>query len=96
MQDKMKILLISPPHIEDNTHNSWLGDCFGYERAREVSFELADWYRQLADMYGCTFMDASQYITASLTDSIHIDAGNHRKLAEAIAEIIDREKLLNP
>ena len=94
MHDRMKVLLISPPHIGENIRASWLGDCFGYERAIKVSTELADWYKQLSDMYGCTFLNAADIITASHEDSIHPTAEGHKKLAAAIFETINKEHLL--
>ena len=88
MQDKMQILLISPPHVGEHTRDSWLGDCFGYERAREVSLELAGWYRQLAEMYGCRFLDAAKVVTASPADSAHLEPEEQKRLGREIGEIV--------
>ncbi|SCW35445.1 Lysophospholipase L1 [Ruminococcaceae bacterium YRB3002] len=87
-QDRFKVVLMSPPHIAPSIRDSWLGDSFGYENACRVSQELAGWYKQLADMYGCLFLDAAQIVTASDSDGCHLDAENQRKLGRAVAELI--------
>ena len=38
--------------------------------------------------YGVDFLNASDYAEASETDAIHLDAENHRRLAEGFAEKI--------
>lgn len=96
LRDQFKILLVSPPHIAETIKESWLGDCFGYENARKLSMELASWYKQLADMYGCLFLDASEYVKASEIDGCHLDAENQKKLGRVFAEfILNEEKILN-
>lgn len=85
-----KVLLISPPHIGEGITHSWLGDPFGYENARRVSMELADWYVQLAKMYHTEFLDAAKYVRVSDVDSCHMDAENQRKLGQVIAEIVKK------
>ena len=87
-KDGFKILLISPPYITEAIKESWLGDSFGYENARKLTMELAAWYKDLAKMYNCFYMDASTIVTASDTDGCHLDAENQRKLGKAVAEYI--------
>ena len=84
MNDSAKILLVSPPLIGEHIRDSWLGDSFGYERSREVSTELGSWYERLAATYGCSFIDASKYITASDTDSCHLTVEGNAILAKVI------------
>lgn len=90
--DGFKILLVSPPVISEAIKDSWLGDSFGYENARKVSLELADWYRQLAGMYNCEFLDASEHVNVSNTDGCHMDAENQRRLGRVIAEYLKEGK----
>ena len=85
-EDTFKVLLVSPPHISEAIKTSWLGDSFGYENARKVSMELSDWYKQLADMYHCEFLNAAEYVHASDTDGCHMDAANQKRLGEVIFE----------
>lgn len=86
MKDRMQILLISPPLLGDNLQNSWLGECFEEEKAKKVCGELAGWYKQLAEMYDCMFLDAAEIVKPSPADSVHLDAEGHKKLAEAICK----------
>ena len=83
-EDCFKVLLVSPPVISDAIKTSWLGDSFGYENAIKVSGELSDWYKQLADMYHCEFLDVSICAQTSELDGVHLDADNQKKLADVI------------
>ena len=40
---------------------------------------------RFAEQHGCEFFDASEVIVSSDVDGIHLDAGEHRKLGEAVA-----------
>ena len=86
--DQFKVLLVSPPHISEAITTSWLGDSFGYENGRKLSMELAAWYVQLAEMYGCMFLDAAEHVRTSDTDGCHMDAENQRKLARVLADLV--------
>ena len=87
-EDRIKFILISPPHVGEQINQSYFGDSFGYDNAVKVSKELASWYEKLADMYGCSFIDAAKYVTVSSADSIHMDSANHKILADVIAKKI--------
>lgn len=84
MQGKMKILLVSPPHVGEKIRSSRFGDSFGFEKSRITSMKLAPLYEDLADRYGIAFMDAAEYVTVSDVDSIHLDAEEQIKLGEAV------------
>jgi lysophospholipase L1-like esterase len=88
--DRFRILLVSPPHIAPEIRDSWLGDSFGFENAVKVSKELTDWYKSLAGMYGCEYLDATEYVKASEVDGVHLDAEGQMKLGTVIAECIKR------
>ena len=87
-QGRFKIVLVSPPLISEAIKESWLGDSFEYEEACRRSAGLADWYRQLADMYGALFVNAAEHVTASDADGWHLDAENQRKLGQVMADCI--------
>ena len=89
--DRIRVILVSPPHIADSIKDSWLGDSFGYENSVKLSKELSSWYKQLADMYGCTFVDASGYVKVSDADGVHMDAEAQRKLGKVLAEVVLKE-----
>lgn len=85
-KEAFKVLLVSPPPIGEAIKESWLGDSFGYENARKVSLELPAWYKTLAEMYGCDYLNAAEYVQVSAADGVHLDAEGQRKLGEVIAE----------
>ena len=83
--DRYGVLLMAPPPINEGIHGSWLGDVFEFEVGQKKTLELAKWYRQLAEQYGCAFLDAADYAQASALDGIHMDNDNQIKLGEAVA-----------
>jgi lysophospholipase L1-like esterase len=42
-------------------------------------------------MYGCTFVDAAEYVKVSAADGVHMDAEAQRKLGNILAEVILKE-----
>ena len=93
MEDKMKILLVAPPVTGKTGKGSWLEDCFDFQNAAEVSSKLPDWYRKLARMYGCFFLDAGKVVSVSDADGVHLDAENQILLGEAIHALLMKEIL---
>lgn len=51
----------------------------------ENSWKLAERLKEQAELNGFYFMDAAQYAEASKADAVHLDAENHAKLADAVA-----------
>jgi hypothetical protein len=62
-----------------------------FEGGGEKSRRFPGHYRRFAEQYGCGFLDASEVITSSDTDGIHLAAGEHRKLGEAVAARVRSE-----
>ena len=58
----------------------------------EVSYrnsrEIAPLYKELADKYGCMYLDCTDKIKVSDIDSEHLPEESHRKLADLIYELI--------
>lgn len=75
-----KVLLISPPPVGELTDMAEM-----FEGAQEKSARFAGHYRYFAEQYGCGFLDAGAVISSSDVDGIHLQAGEHRKLGEAVA-----------
>lgn len=75
-----KILLLAPPPLLKLTN---LTETFedGYEKSRKLSL----YYRQIADQYGCSFLDTAEVITSSRVDGIHLDVTEHQKLGRLLA-----------
>ena len=75
------ILVVCPPDIvipESGIEDPrYIG---GSERIKK----LAVVFKEVADKYGCDFLDAGQYITSSKIDGFHFDPEGHKKLAEVL------------
>jgi hypothetical protein len=56
-----------------------------FEGAGEKSLRLHEHYRQVAAECGCHFFDAGCVIRTSDIDGVHLGAGEHGKLATALA-----------
>ncbi len=79
-----EILLLAPPPI-GSVPEEWAESFIG---AESKSKQVATYYQRIADEYQCEFLDTSQYVTSSETDGIHWDAGEHEKLAKALAPLV--------
>ena len=80
------VLLVSPPHIT-NTDNFDISQQFpdGLERSKS----LAALYQHIAELHGCHFFDAGQVAQTSSIDGIHLDALNHKRIAEGLTQKIE-------
>lgn len=82
-----KILVVSPIHISAAGLNEHMREYF--DQASEIKARaLAGVYRQLAQQYGCAFMDAAQYASPSLIDGIHMEPEGHSMLGDAAARAV--------
>jgi lysophospholipase L1-like esterase len=78
-----RVLLVAPPPVGKLTDFVEL-----FEGAGEKSLRLAPAYRRVADKAGCTFFDAGAVIVSSDIDGIHLEASEHAKLGEALADAV--------
>ena len=76
------LLLVCPPAIGDLSHLPDLHAKIPDGDAR--SRALPAHYEALATTLGCHYLNSQEIITPSLTDGIHLEASEHRKLAAAI------------
>ena len=74
------VVLISPPPVGRLTD---LAEMF--ENSEEKSQRFRGHYERHAERLGCGFLDAGAFVSSSDLDGIHLDAGEHRKLGEAVA-----------
>ena len=81
-----EILIVSPVLIKEGISRSIYG-CFT-EEAAAMSRYFRPEYEAVAEQKNCHFFDASAVAEASEEDRLHMNAENHRKLAEALAEEI--------
>jgi len=79
-----KVLVVAPPHI---TELSEFVDEF--ESGKTKSRQLGYLYSQVAEEYGCEFLDASDVVVASNIDGVHLEAEEHIKLGHKISEIVE-------
>lgn len=79
---KPKALLICPAPTATFSPN--FADMF--VGAAEKSRQLAPYYQRQAELRGCAFLNAGQYITCSDRDGIHLEASEQQKLGQAVAD----------
>lgn len=87
-----QVLLVSPPPL---THAATRGLLAEFDAQGIVlSEQLADAYRQVAELEGCDFLDAGEVAHVGSFDGVHLDAAGHHALGLAIAaklqEMADR------
>ena len=56
----------------------------------EVSKQLKEVYRKIAEKYGCDFLAASDVAEPSEDDREHLNPEGHKRLAEAILQSVAR------
>jgi hypothetical protein len=81
-----KLLLICPPEVGDLSHLPDLDAKIPLGRSRSRRFP--GYYEALASALGCDYLNSQAIINTSTVDGIHLEASEHAKLAQAIAEKI--------
>jgi len=76
------VLLVAPPPTGKLT-----GYAEMFEGAEEKSRKFALYYRQVAEQYGCAFLDAGEHVVCSDIDGIHFEPEGHRSLGRAAARM---------
>lgn len=82
-----KIILVSPPEIGKGIRTSPFYGAF-FEEAVEESKKFPEYYRAVAEEYGCVFFNAAEYIYPSEVDSLHLTPEGHKVLAEKLYETV--------
>jgi hypothetical protein len=75
-----KVLLLAPPPVAKLT-----GFAEMLEGAEAKSRWFAEHYARVAEERGCAFLETGQVIASSDLDGIHLEAGEQKKLGEAVA-----------
>lgn len=78
-----QILVVSPIFVGEDIEQSWLWGMFDQASVAK-SRELARRYRLFAKLHGCHFFDAAEVAGPMRGEGIHLDAGGHGALADAI------------
>jgi lysophospholipase L1-like esterase len=78
-----KVLLMAPPPVGKLTEFAEM-----FDEAKVKSRKFSEYYRRVAEEYGCMLLDTSEVIVSSDLDGIHFEAGEHQKLGEAVAALV--------
>jgi lysophospholipase L1-like esterase len=73
------LLLAPPPTTRLNEYAEM------FKGAEEKSKKFSYYYGRVAQEMGCAFLDTGTVIASSPLDGIHFEAGEHRKLGQAVA-----------
>jgi lysophospholipase L1-like esterase len=79
------VLLLAPPPL---ARLSDFADMFG--GGTEKALHLGRLYSEVAKLRGCHFLDTQGVIHSSDLDGIHLEAAQHRALAEAVAREVKK------
>jgi lysophospholipase L1-like esterase len=82
--DTPDILLLAPAVIKEIEEFEIM-----FSGGRKKSKEFSLRYRELAEIYGCHFLDTSTLMTVSDADGIHFEPEAHQALADRLAEEIE-------
>ena len=82
-----EILLVSPILLGEDVWKEEFDPEFS-EESVVVSKTLAAEYAELAEKYGCRFLDAASVAVPGKADQEHMDAESHGRLADAVYEKI--------
>lgn len=83
----IKLLIVSPLHLEDDVWKKKYDVDFD-EKSVEVSRNLTKVYKDIAKKHKSYFIDASSVTKVSNKDCQHLNEEGHRKMAEAIYDVI--------
>jgi lysophospholipase L1-like esterase len=75
-----QVLLLAPP---PTTMLSEYAEMFA--GAEQKSLKFSTYFARIAQEMGCAFLDTGTVIVSSPLDGIHFEAGEHRKLGQAVA-----------
>lgn len=81
-----KVLLVAPAvivELADMSQSLFYG-------AAEKSWKFAPEFAAVANTLGCEFLDSASIVESSLVDGVHLTAGEHLKLGNAIALKIEQ------
>jgi len=76
-----QVLLIAPPPILETGRFKEI-----FAGGAEKSLKFGVYYADIAAALGCHFIDAGKIISSSPEDGIHLDAREHAKLGQAVAD----------
>ena len=84
----LKMLIVSPPALSEPFEESYFATFFDDRDVVGRSKELATWYKQVADQFGCYFLNATEKVSAGSVDHLHLDPAGHRVMAQLVKDKI--------
>lgn len=84
---KAEIILVSPARLTDNIFNGYFRAMFD-KMSIEKSLYLSEIYESIAKEKNCRFADWDKIVTVSPKDGLHLEPDAHKKIAEAMFEIL--------
>ncbi|MCI8530024.1 MAG: lipolytic enzyme, G-D-S-L [Lachnospiraceae bacterium] len=86
---KASILIVTPQNIDRQYMKTEIAATMGRGCA-EKSEGLAEEYKKIAQLTGCYYLDANEFVTAQPNDIdyMHLTAEGHRQLAEGLTDKI--------
>ncbi len=75
-----QVLLVAPPVVGQLSDYAEM-----FEDAQTKSKKFGKYYAQVAEEYGCHFLDTAPIVRSSDVDGIHWEVSEHRKLGQAVA-----------
>ena len=90
-----QIILVSPPALGENIRTSpFYGGHNGFDEVSLAkSRELSKYYKLISDRYGCTFVNAAQFVRVSSEDQLHLNKDGHVVLSEVLYETVKHLKM---
>lgn len=82
-----EIILVSPARLTDNIFNGYFRAMFD-KISIEKSLHLSEIYESIAKEKNCRFADWDKIVTVSPKDGLHLEPDAHKKIAEAMFEIL--------
>lgn len=82
-----KILVAAPIEIGKNIMKCDTAEYF-HQHAPDISRMLQQYYMEMAQEYGCEYINAAQHAKPSEIDCVHMDEESHMRLAQAMARKI--------
>jgi lysophospholipase L1-like esterase len=75
-----KVLLICPPPLGKMSDYAEM-----FVDAAPKALALPEYYRKIAQLRGCEFLNSGDFVTAGDLDGIHLEPEGHRKLGQMVA-----------
>ena len=83
--ESKNVLLIAPPHLQ-------FGEWVQSEDYLDELRKLADLYREVANNYGCMFVDAGEWDIGLAFDGVHFSEEGHKRFVQKLIEFLSAEE----